>query len=107
MKIYIAGKITGDPDYRVKFAQAELEIARKGHVPVNPAQVLGEEGWTWEDFMRETGILQSKCAASYFLPDWTESRGARLEHEKALRESQVVYYDINAIPGRTGLEDAG
>lgn len=37
MKIYIAGKITGDPYYKAKFARAAADIADAGHTPINPA----------------------------------------------------------------------
>ena len=37
MKIYIAGPITGVVDYREKFAVAERELAKRGHVVLNPA----------------------------------------------------------------------
>lgn len=37
MKIYIAGKITGDPDYRAKFADAQRQIEAQGHIVLNPA----------------------------------------------------------------------
>lgn len=37
MKIYIAGAITGDPEYREKFRRAEEAVRAEGHVAVNPA----------------------------------------------------------------------
>lgn len=37
MKVYIAGKITGDPNYREKFQQAADELKGGGHVVMNPA----------------------------------------------------------------------
>ena len=37
MKIYIAGKITGDPNYREKFEKAEKFLAGQGHSVMNPA----------------------------------------------------------------------
>lgn len=37
MKIYIAGAITGDPEYREKFRQAEEAVRAEGHVAVDPA----------------------------------------------------------------------
>ena len=32
MKIYIAGKITGDPDYRAKFADAQRQIEAQAYI---------------------------------------------------------------------------
>ena len=37
MKIYIAGAITGDPEYREKFRRAEEAVRAEGHVAVNQA----------------------------------------------------------------------
>ena len=37
MKIYIAGKITGDREYREKFREAAKALERLGHVVLNPA----------------------------------------------------------------------
>jgi hypothetical protein len=37
MKVYIAGKITGDPHYRAKVAAAELGLKAFGHTVMNPA----------------------------------------------------------------------
>ena len=31
-KVYIAGKISGDPDYREKFAKAEEELKAQGYI---------------------------------------------------------------------------
>ena len=37
MKIYIAGKITGDRKYRAKFREAAKTLEALGHVVLNPA----------------------------------------------------------------------
>ena len=37
MKIYIAGKITGDDGYRAKFQEATKNLEALGHVVLNPA----------------------------------------------------------------------
>ena len=37
MKIYIAGKITGDDGYRAKFQEAAKNLEALGHVVLNPA----------------------------------------------------------------------
>ena len=39
MKIYIAGKITGDKNYKEKFDTVEKLLASKGHSVMNPAQL--------------------------------------------------------------------
>ena len=41
MKVYIAGKITGDPGYRDKLAAAEIQLGWQGHAVLNPAELPG------------------------------------------------------------------
>lgn len=78
MKIYIAGKITGDPYYKAKFARAAADIADAGHTPINPA--MQPEGMTNADYMRISFAQLDSADAVAFLPDWEDSQGARIEH---------------------------
>ena len=50
MKIYIAGKITGDPGYRDKFAAVEIQLFWQGHTVLNPAEL--PRGMSREDYRR-------------------------------------------------------
>lgn len=77
MKIYIAGKITGDPDYRAKFADAQRQIEAQGHIVLNPATL--PEGMEPKDYMRICFAMIDVADAVVFLPDAAESAGARLE----------------------------
>ena len=77
MKIYIAGKITGDPDYRAKFADAQRQIEAQGHIALNPATL--PEGMEPKDYMRICFAMIDVADAVVFLPDAAESAGARLE----------------------------
>lgn len=78
MKIYIAGKITGDPYYKAKFARAAADIADAGHTPINPA--MQPEGMSNADYMRVSFAQLDSADAVAFLPDWEDSKGARIEH---------------------------
>lgn len=77
MKVYIAGKITGDPGYRDKFAAAEIQLGWQGHTVLNPAEL--PSGMSREDYMRICFAMIDVADAVVFLPDATESAGARLE----------------------------
>lgn len=78
MKVYISGKITGDADYKKKFANAE-EMARAVGLEVfNPANVP-DEGKPWEWYMKQDIKELMDCDAILLLKGWEESRGARLE----------------------------
>jgi hypothetical protein len=92
MKIFISGKITGDPDYREKFAQAEREIINKGHVVMNPA--ILPAGFSHAEYMTITLAMQSACDATYMMPDWEESEGAKME---GIEATQIVY-DLADLP---------
>ena len=50
VKIYIAGKITGDKRYKAKFAAAEKNLQAAGHVVLNPATLPA--GLEQADYMR-------------------------------------------------------
>lgn len=77
MKIYIAGKITGDKDYAAKFAAAQEELEAQGHITLNPAEL--PEGMSSADYMRICFAMIDCADLVLFLPRWRESKGAVLE----------------------------
>lgn len=98
MKFYIAGKITGDPDYKRKFDEAEKALARIGHSVMNPAKLGSYPEFTWEDYMFITKAMQFKCNAVLLLSDWCDSRGAMMEFNTAHQLNQAIYYDVSDVP---------
>lgn len=50
MIIYLAGKITGNPEYRKQFAAAKAELKAEGHIVLNPAEL--PEGMSPAAYMR-------------------------------------------------------
>ena len=57
MKVYLAGKITGDPNYREKFAAAAKKLEeRAGVTVISPA--VTPEGLKKADYMRIWKQLQ-------------------------------------------------
>ena len=79
MKIYIAGKITGDPNYKMKFRMAAKHIQELYPLAVilNPAEL--PEGLTPKDYMRLCFGMIDAADAVVFLPNAKGSAGARLE----------------------------
>ena len=77
MKIYIAGKITGDPGYHYHFHKAEAELYKRGDIPINPAAL--PEGMTPADYMRLCFGMIDAADILFALPDAKESKGAKLE----------------------------
>ena len=56
-----------------------------GHESVNPmAKVSEQEDLSWADYTKEDIPLLLGCDAIYLLPDWADSKGARLEMSIAL-----------------------
>lgn len=77
MKIYIAGKITGDPGYLDKFREEAKKLEGLGHIVLNPAEL--PEGMSKAEYMRIC-LAMIDCADSVFLlPGWQGSPGAQLE----------------------------
>ena len=50
MTIYLAGKISGDPEYREKFEDAAQMLRGMGFQVLNPAEL--PQGWKPKDYMR-------------------------------------------------------
>ncbi len=72
--VYLARKITGDPNYRQKFERARKCLEAIGYIVLDPS-VLPSEGFSWDAYMRMSRAMLVECEAICFLPDWTESTG--------------------------------
>lgn len=98
-KIYIAGKITGDPNYYAKFHAAEdylmVWLDWDYWDIVNPVEWCDNE-WPWWRCMVRCLRLVAGCGWVAMLPDWRESRGARIEHVWARILSKKIIY-INSL----------
>lgn len=72
MKVYLAGKITGDPNYREKFAAAAKKLEEQAGVTViSPA--VTPEGLKKADYMRICFAMLESADTAAFLPDWEDS----------------------------------
>lgn len=90
MKLYIAGKITGDKNYRRKFKKAEKVLKRHGHTVLNPS--ILPNGLTWEDYIHIDKSIIDICDGVCFLPDWRESKGATYEYKYAHDKNKDVFF---------------
>lgn len=79
MKVYIAGKITGNENYREEFARAQAELEKGGHTVLNPAVL--PEGMTKGEYMRICFAMIDIADVVMFLPGWQDSEGAKLEKQ--------------------------
>lgn len=90
MKTYIAGKITGDPDYKKKFEEAQKKLEQQGSLVMSPA--ILPEGFPWDAYMPICYAMIDACEAVVFLPDWIQSKGAKLEMVYAIKKDKEVYF---------------
>lgn len=95
MKIYIAGKITGDPNYKAKFQKAEEKLRAMGHSVMNPAWICASPEFDWKDYMKVSEAMQKVCEATVLLPDWYESKGARVEYNRAKDKFHHRIFEIH------------
>lgn len=94
MKVYLSGKITGDPDYKTKFAAMEKKLTEQGYQVFNPA--VFPNIFEYEDFMILDFMALSFCEAIYLLKDWKDSKGAVREYKEALRLGLKVFAENEA-----------
>lgn len=97
MRVYIAGKISGDKNYKKKFKKAERALKKKGHSVMNPAWLVEYKAFSWIDYMIVSEAMQRRCGAVLFLPDWKQSDGARIEHNRAKNLGQKIFYSLNDL----------
>lgn len=85
MKVYIAGPMSGLPDYNYPaFNRAADALALAGHEPLNPTDSEMEnptpgtpQPWDW--YMRHALRMVLEADAIALLDGWNASRGANLE----------------------------
>ena len=93
--IYISGSISGDPDYKAKFAEAEWLLKLQGYAVLNPA-VLPSEGFTYEQYMRIGIAMLMECESICLLPCYENSEGAKYEYGIAIANGKkiIMYEDL-------------
>jgi len=83
-RTYIAGPMTGYADFNYPaFNAAAAQLRALGVAAINPADHGVVPGATWEDYLRSDIAQLATCESIYFLPGWSKSRGALLEHHIA------------------------
>lgn len=93
--IYIAGPMTGLPDYNFPaFHAAAADWRAAGWTVVNPAEAFdGDQGRPYRDYVRHDMAVIRGCRAIAMLPGWDgpNARGSVWEHEVALLLGLAVY----------------
>lgn len=89
MTAYLSGKITGDPNYIVKFAEAEAKLKSLGMKVLNPAML--PEGMRKSAYMPICLAMIDAADIVVLLEDFKESAGAKIEGEYS------AYQGINRV----------
>ncbi len=88
-KIYIAGKITGDPHYKEKFARVQKDLEAEGYIVLNPA--ILPQGLSSADYMRICFAMIDIADTVAFTEDFFDSPGAMLELEYCKHTRKNAY----------------
>jgi len=91
-KIYIAGKITGLPNYKKVFKKAETSLEGIGFVTMNPARL--NIGFTQEEYLEICYKMIDACDMVYMLNNWKDSKGATIELDYALKNNKKIIYEV-------------
>lgn len=102
MKVYIAGKITNEHNYKEIFKRAEEHLIAEGKQVINPAVL--PEGFGYEDYMHICFAMIDVCDMVFMLDNWKSSKGATAERDYALQKGKLVAHDFLAAKGRSYAE---
>ena len=91
MKIYIAGKITGDENYKSKFQKAADKLKNEGHSVMIPS--ILPSGFEHFEYMKICYAMIDVCVVVLFLSDWRDRLGAIMEHDYCLKTEKHIIYD--------------
>lgn len=94
--IYIAGPITGVPDYADKFDNAAAICKLSGWQVLNPVEL--PTGWPESAYMDVCLAYVRHCDAVLMLPGWEDSDGATCERALAIKCGKPRFYSVNDVP---------
>ncbi|MBK5213391.1 MAG: DUF4406 domain-containing protein [Flavobacteriaceae bacterium] len=99
MKIYITGKVTGEPiaECTMKFGMAQKQLEALGHQAINPLAVVNDFHTTWPEAMKLCIKALMDADAIYALPCHETSKGAFVELQLAAHLGVPIYHNLKHI----------
>lgn len=93
MKVYIAGPMTGIPEYnRPAFHKVAAQLTEQGHVALNPS--ILPDGLSKAAYM-DICCAMVRCADGvYMLEGWEKSEGALIEYALAKTAGLTIEYQV-------------
>lgn len=80
-KVYLAGSITNDENYKEKFNKAEQYLIDLGYIVFNPA--LSPDGLTYREYINLGLNMLVQCDCICILPNSETSKGTQFEKHYA------------------------
>lgn len=94
-KIYIAGKITGNPNFKENFQEAKDYFESVGYIVLNPAELPA--GMAPGDYMRICFSMIDVSDLIYFMPNYVDSLGALLELRYCEYSNKAIIYEVENV----------
>lgn len=88
LKIYIAGKITGNKNAREQFKAVEKDLVLAGHKVINPSVL--PDGFEHQEYMHICFSMLDICEAIYLQKNWRDSAGACMEYGYAKAKGKKI-----------------
>lgn len=100
MKTYIAGPMTGYPEFNRSAFMAEAQRQTdKGHIVLNPA--IWPDGLTQAEYMQLDIAMVIVAERTVMLPNWRDSAGACSAHALATKLGHEIEYVADTPTGET------
>lgn len=93
VKVYIAGKITNNPEFKSQFTSAKEYFEDLGFIVLNPADL--PEGLSRADYMRICFAMIDSSDLVFFLNTYENSPGAMLELNYAEYIGKKIQYQYD------------
>lgn len=94
-RVYLAGPMTGLPDFNFPAFHAEADVLRaQGLTVINPAEHGIVEGAEWADYLRHDIAGLVSCERIHLLRGWEKSKGAQLEVRIACDLGMAITHQV-------------